>query len=547
MTDPIYKKPKVERNNSDDNLNAIPDQGDLSPSPGNDWLDEEDAIDRLLRNDGFDLPDEAEQTGDKYAVIDNILPDRFDDFSDFDERSYSDKPEVLQTWEVEEPNGIAADSLELIKPVQQLAFIADPVAEARDELAAEGQHGNEIDEFGDDFVEPHDDIFAVEPVNLTKPAAPAETEATISGREYQDDDFLLADFDMPSDTEVFDMDSHSEIEEDEPGVTEAGAGKKTAEEELKPESGHSESAAEIEPEQFPDHYDTDTNSAALLNQFKSEQENFNRQQKKLIKECENRVKKAAVFTYAALGFSIAALCATLGMGWIAYNAKTEVSKLTALVEVITEDIGSISGENAAKRVGSSSLSIEQLNGKVDELMEQVKVNTQSPTNTVMEEMANVIAKQEALTKSYEQLHTKIEVLEKRKPLDESGSSTNLLNGVKKDIATKPETIINATKKSSRSLAKAVPVKKRTEKLKKAQTAVNWSVNLTAFKQQWYAKSKADEFVQKGIPVEVIEVNVDDAIWYRLRVNGFKNKEEAASYAARVKKALNLSSVWVGNI
>ncbi|MGZ8241759.1 MAG: SPOR domain-containing protein [Methylobacter sp.] len=546
MTDPIYKKPKVERNNSDDNLNAIPNQGDSSPEPEIDWLDEEDAIDRLLRNDGFDLPDEAEQTGDKYAVIDNILPDIFDDFSDFDERSDSDEPEALQAWEVEETNGSAADSLEFIEPVQQPAVIDDPVAEAIGDLAGEDQHGNEIDEFGDDFVEPHDDIFAVEPVNLTKPTAPAETEA-VSGQKYQDDDFLLADFDIPSDTEVFDMDSHSEIEEDEPGVTEAVAGK-AIEEELKPESSHSESAAEIEPEQFPDNHDTDTNSAAaLLNQFKSEQESFNRQQKKLIKECENKVKKAAVFTYAALGFSIAVLCATLGMGWIVYNAKTEVSKLTALVAVITEDMGSITGENAAKRVGSSSLSIEQLNEKVDELMEQVKVKSQSPTNTVMEEMANVIAKQEALTKSFEHLQTRIDVLEKGKLLEKSGPSTNLLNGVKKDSATKPETINNSTKKSSRSLAKTAPVKKRTEKLKKAQTAVNWSVNLIAFKQQWYAKSKADEFVQKGIPVEVIEVNVDDAIWYRLRVNGFKNKEEAASYAARVKKALNLSSVWVGNI
>lgn len=140
-----------------------------------------------------------------------------------------------------------------------------------------------------------------------------------------------------------------------------------------------------------------------------------------------------------------------------------------------------------------------------------------------------------------------------------GSSPNLLNNITKDVATKPKTINNSTdvqntkdnilaaKKSSRSIAKTAPVKKKPKKLKKAQAAVNWSVNLVSFKQQWYAKSKADEFVQKGIPVEVIEVGVDDAIWYRLRVNGFRNKEEAASYAARVKKALNLSSVWVGNI
>ncbi|CAA9890841.1 hypothetical protein METHB2_30045 [Candidatus Methylobacter favarea] len=59
----------------------------------------------------------------------------------------------------------------------------------------------------------------------------------------------------------------------------------------------------------------------------------------------------------------------------------------------------------------------------------------------------------------------------------------------------------------------------------------------AFKQQRYAKSKADEFVQKGIPAEVIAVNIDGASWYRLRVNGFRNKEQATSHSARVKKRL----------
>jgi cell division protein FtsN len=79
------------------------------------------------------------------------------------------------------------------------------------------------------------------------------------------------------------------------------------------------------------------------------------------------------------------------------------------------------------------------------------------------------------------------------------------------------------------------------------TNAHWSVNLIAFKQDWYAKSKAAEFAQKGVPVEVIPVDVNGVVWYRLRVAGFKNRAEADSYAARIKKALNLSSVWVGDI
>jgi polyhydroxyalkanoate synthesis regulator phasin len=416
MTDPIHEKPREKRNNSDDKLNEILDEGDLSFEPGNDWLDEEDALDRLLRNDSFDLPDEAEQTVDRYAIIEDISSDIFNDFSDFDERSDSAEPETetLQAAEVEKTDLIAADSLEFIEPVQPPAFVAGTVAEARGDLTKEDQHWTEIDEFGEDFVELHDDIFVVEPVNQTKLTRPTETEAAPS-QEYQDNDSLLADFDNTSDTEVSGIDTHSEIEEDGSVVTNVLT-EKSIEEEVKPESYISETAAEIEPEQSLDNHGTDTNSAAiaLLTQLKSEQENINKDQKKLIKECKNKAKKAAVFTYAALGFGIVALCAALGLGWIACNAKTEVSKLTALVAIITEDMGSITGENADKQVNSSNLSIEQLNEKVDELIEQLKVKSLSSTDRVTDEMTNAIAAQEALTKSLKHLQTKIDVLEKRK-------------------------------------------------------------------------------------------------------------------------------------
>jgi hypothetical protein len=33
-------------------------------------------------------------------------------------------------------------------------------------------------------------------------------------------------------------------------------------------------------------------------------------------------------------------------------------------------------------------------------------------------------------------------------------------------------------------------------------------------------------------------------WYRLSVDGFESQYEAAAYAARAKKMLNLDSVWI---
>ena len=60
------------------------------------------------------------------------------------------------------------------------------------------------------------------------------------------------------------------------------------------------------------------------------------------------------------------------------------------------------------------------------------------------------------------------------------------------------------------------------------------------------KAKPQKLIQKGIPVKVIAVDMNKKTWYQLKVGGFKNKENAALYAAKMKKSLNLNSVSVGN-
>lgn len=88
-----------------------------------------------------------------------------------------------------------------------------------------------------------------------------------------------------------------------------------------------------------------------------------------------------------------------------------------------------------------------------------------------------------------------------------------------------------------------------EPVKASQPAAingKWGVNLVAFKQEWFAKSKAAEFARLGIFAEVIPVHEGASTLYRLRVGGFKSKAEAYSNADSIKKALNLDSVWVSD-
>jgi hypothetical protein len=74
----------------------------------------------------------------------------------------------------------------------------------------------------------------------------------------------------------------------------------------------------------------------------------------------------------------------------------------------------------------------------------------------------------------------------------------------------------------------------------------WFVNLISFKQRSDADSQAAEFMKKGVRAEIVEVEINKTVWYKLRVGGFINKEQAAAYADNIKTPLQLNSIWVTN-
>lgn len=106
----------------------------------------------------------------------------------------------------------------------------------------------------------------------------------------------------------------------------------------------------------------------------------------------------------------------------------------------------------------------------------------------------------------------------------------------------PEPVSTKLTTPPKMAIKDVPVKASQQ----AATNGKWGVNLVAFKQEWFAKSKAAEFARLGVFAEVIPVHEGASTLYRLRVGGFKSKAEAFSNADSIKKTLNLDSVWVSD-
>ncbi len=188
--------------------------------------------------------------------------------------------------------------------------------------------------------------------------------------------------------------------------------------------------------------------------------------------------------------------------------------------------------------------ITEMNGLITDMEEA----TSEPDITTEKTLKNLKDSYLLLDNNQMGLRTQLATLknqlnaETNEPSESEIVLQNTLSNLQKqvtDIETKIKTLATSVAKRP-----SPQLRKKVKKASKAKPLADWTVNLVSFKQDWYAKKKATEFKNKGIPVEIAPVKVKGEQWYRLRVTGFKTKYEAGSYASRAKKALNLSSVWV---
>lgn len=545
-----------------------------------------------LQNDELEQAEEAVPVFDDSHLTDKL--DEFSDFNDFqqaeliaDELVDASYPAVGDDSELHdmleqtpEPPAIVIDEDELIVDIAELEAIDQAI---------------EHDEFGDDLDDQYGTVSTLESAAQTDKNRQHEDEQTTSA---VNNGFGIpsADFDITAD---FDDDLIDNLEQADDSSDESSV-QKIDLQATQPEPMIDEPIIGKVPEKSPDNGDSQIDAAgiAALMQFKSDQEAINKKYKKQIADFETNAKKSAIITYAAVGFGVTSLITAVVMGVMAYSAKTEITKLTELTTALGKDkSGIVDTQNQHPEIIPKG----ELNHEADKTMEDSKhkPETTSPEikpdhaaakpiheaeNTAHD--AKIVAPDSpAPSTSIEQAPIPSAPLKHEKP-ETIGASHKTAN---KPVEQQKENVEALTKKTSLSEAlptsadskkieiPAVPEKKQVSEHKPVEhqerkaevidkhkrpittskkTAVktkqkivtpvsDWSVNLIAYKQQWYASSKAAEFAQKGVPVEILPVKINNVTWYRLRVGGFNNKEEASLYAGRVKKALNLSSVWVG--
>jgi cell division protein FtsN len=203
-------------------------------------------------------------------------------------------------------------------------------------------------------------------------------------------------------------------------------------------------------------------------------------------------------------------------------------------------MSTVAGKNTYMDINNIDSSIDLLNQNADGLVEHMEgLGYPQATEAVQEKKKPGKTSKKMSVEN--KLASQKDVIEQ--PQSPRAQSENITTVAKKSAPFNKSTDLQ---KNSPSIIEKKKSSGATEKITQPKPASGWAVNLTAYEDQTYAKSKAAKFIQKGIPVKVIAVEMNKKTWYQLKVGGFKNKENAASYAAKMKKSFNLNSVSVGN-
>ena len=546
-----------------------------------------------------EIDDSGQTKTDSSVVVTDQVDDLFNLDDDFDELG------IIQNNGVDASLLAATD---LVAPDdEQQAVIESYNNLGNDEDSIDSPHFDagamlateNKDEFDDDVdLSKMDDLYQMDDVgdDFSSQIEDIELAGTkkLLNEDDQIDNLLLPDFDITADYEAFDLGGDTGIEEDD-SIDIFGDTVFLNENEAPTAATETTGAAKTAVEDLEN---------VSLSPFEFEKEDIKEQ----LEAAENKVKRTKLFSYVALGLSVVALSGAAGLGVMTYSAKAEVSKLKQ--EIATLEASSVknSVNKPDEEINAIRSSILQLNQQIDGFIAELKGNSQFPVDLLNNKVPNIAAKQDMVSKALATLQAKVggldgkvaseEVVEAKSPKVEAmhipPSSAHEVAPVKTEVAqgtakesvahvsapnaheiglskekvkheiapakvnVTPETVPDKVKAQSEAIAvkpavtekpiaieKAV-IKQRSAKVTKSEGTGNWGVNLIAFKQEWFAKSKAAEFERQGIFVEVIPVQERNITMYRLRVGGFKSKAAADANAGRIKNALNLDSVWVSD-
>ena len=379
--------------------------------------------------DDFDvsdlIQDDENETSAESVATNELLTDEDDGLVGYGDDS--DVSDLIQDDEDEASADLIASS-EQQKSVDDESFnnlqddensfdslFADAGFDAEDAL---GQAVGKNDAIGDDSdLSEIDDFFQLDEVSDDFSKQIDKQLAEAGDLSTEEDDFLLPDFDITADMDISEIgdDAGIQVEEEDEfadafgdtdflneDITAQASEPKVAEQ----QPSVNETITESKPKQTADTVIENIDDVKL-SPFGFEQEDI----KKQLKDAENKVKKAKIFSYVALGFGAVALSAAAGLGVMTYRAKAEVSKLTEAFSTLESDLAKSAANSPSEEVDAMRSSVVELNQQVDGFMAELKGDPKFSGDLLSTKLPDIVAKQALVSKALNMLQVKIGDLE----------------------------------------------------------------------------------------------------------------------------------------
>ncbi len=465
----------------------------------NELIDDEDAIERLLMDNAFDNFGDDEER-DEFAEIDELISEQFEAPGNSGDQTADDDVDSLIA-EMASEESFGTDPGDLDEFIEIDEFGDDEFVEAKEEPTDDDESGTMVEDVAE-----HGDIDEFGEAEDVSPEI--------------DESFLLADFDISAE-ESGDEIVMNEVGEEASAPPMATDSQAAAQTQQAADSEATASALLAVSEQLRALQDKHRVLKEELQAMEArhadsalgdELDSLNSEQKKMHRRLSSLEQRKPVLAYVALGVAVFAMLVGGGFGMVGFFADSRVDELSdtliSLEEKVDAWMAKSKGEDASVAVSAR--------------LDKVDI-----------ELANLAAKTSAVT-------DKLETSSGKGDIKKLGEQVEQFN--ERNLQT--AAVLEALQQKVENLEKQRVVTDRKKNVKVPVVKVDWKVNLVSFKQEWYARRKAAEFAQQGVAAEVTNVVIKGEPWYRLRVKGFDSKYEAAAYAAKVKKTLNLSSVWV---
>ena len=468
-------------------LDSMLHEVEPAPVPLNHFLDDEDVIDRLLVNAGFDNPVNNEKDSQTLVVDDISLTDDYKDANEYviDPEKLAEPDRQVEIEDISDRDiHHVTDSEAFATKGTHLRTGSDNKTAGQETLAGSGNKNDPAVN-----IEPYENFDSVDAVQKEGRFSDNQTYANLDEKNIVNSD---KDISGPEISKL--------------SLDNAAAGVFLVKEGISKPARQQQPFSEVN---YPkEDQEPKINKASMIKQksLKSELDFIKNQPQ----DTGNNPKNVSTITYLSLGFAVAAFISSIVMGVLLSKIQTKVSKLSDLVSILEEDMSGMAEKDSDLEINSEESYREKLTPKANGSSE----------------------------------HTE------NQSLSSSDISEQKITAHNHRMSNDNKSVDNPPAKSPFPEQKEPTAKDKTEPAKHKSTQMQnpggWSINLTAYEDFNYAKSRAAKYIQRKIPVKVVTVDMNNSTWYRLKVDGFKNKEDADAYAAKIKKSLNLSSATVVN-